>query len=77
MKTQGAVFRQSPGKWEILELDVDSPRQGELILKMAGLGDRGPRGVVIPPRVWTVPVVCVRSPKPVRHGGEHHERQPA
>ena len=38
MKTRGAVITQSPGKWEILELELDAPRQGELILKMVASG---------------------------------------
>ncbi|MCP4226444.1 MAG: NDMA-dependent alcohol dehydrogenase [Actinomycetia bacterium] len=38
MKTRGAVLRQTPGEWEIVELDLDEPRQGELILKMAATG---------------------------------------
>jgi S-(hydroxymethyl)glutathione dehydrogenase/alcohol dehydrogenase len=38
MKTRGAVLTRAPGKWEIAELDVDEPRQGELLLKMAATG---------------------------------------
>ncbi len=29
---------QSPGKWEILDIDMDEPRQGELVLKLAASG---------------------------------------
>ena len=38
MKTRGAVIKSSPGEWEIVELDIDEPRQGELLLKMAASG---------------------------------------
>ena len=38
MKTRGAVIREIPGKWEILEIDMEPPRQGELQLKMVASG---------------------------------------
>jgi len=38
MKTRGAVLHSSPGEWEIVELDIDDPRQGELLIKMAASG---------------------------------------
>jgi S-(hydroxymethyl)glutathione dehydrogenase/alcohol dehydrogenase len=38
MKTRGAVVREAPGKWEILDIDMDEPRQGELVLKLAASG---------------------------------------
>jgi S-(hydroxymethyl)glutathione dehydrogenase/alcohol dehydrogenase len=38
MKTRGAVVTQSPGKWEILDIDMEEPRQGELVLKLAASG---------------------------------------
>ena len=38
MKTRGAIIRQSPSKWEIAEIELESPRQGELILKMVASG---------------------------------------
>ncbi len=38
MKTRGAVVREVPGKWEILDIDMDEPRQGELRLKMVASG---------------------------------------
>ena len=38
MKTRGAVIRSSPGKWEILDIDMEDPRQGELQLKMVASG---------------------------------------
>ena len=38
MKTRGAVVRTTPGTWEILEIDMDEPRQGEVQLKMVASG---------------------------------------
>lgn len=38
MKTRGAVVRQAPGEWEIVELDVDEPQQGELLVKLTASG---------------------------------------
>jgi S-(hydroxymethyl)glutathione dehydrogenase/alcohol dehydrogenase len=38
MKTRGAVIREIPGKWEILDIDMESPRQGELRLDMVASG---------------------------------------
>jgi NDMA-dependent alcohol dehydrogenase len=38
MKTRGAVVLETPGKWEILDIDVEEPRQGELQLKMVASG---------------------------------------
>jgi S-(hydroxymethyl)glutathione dehydrogenase/alcohol dehydrogenase len=38
MKTRGAVIREVPGKWEILDIDMDAPRQGELRLEMVASG---------------------------------------
>ena len=38
MKTRGAIVRQAPGKWEIAEIEMDEPRQGELQLKMVASG---------------------------------------
>jgi Zn-dependent alcohol dehydrogenase len=38
MKTRGAVVRQAPGKYEVVDLDVDAPRQGELMIKMSASG---------------------------------------
>ncbi|MDH4147901.1 MAG: NDMA-dependent alcohol dehydrogenase [Acidimicrobiia bacterium] len=38
MKTRGAVVRESPGQWEIVELDVEEPRQGEVLLEMVASG---------------------------------------
>ncbi|MDH3683937.1 MAG: NDMA-dependent alcohol dehydrogenase [Acidimicrobiia bacterium] len=38
MKTRGAVLMSSPGEWEIVELDIDEPRHGELLVKLAASG---------------------------------------
>ena len=38
MKTRGAVVREVPGKWEILDIDMEDPRQGEVRLKMVASG---------------------------------------
>jgi NDMA-dependent alcohol dehydrogenase len=38
MRTRGAVVREFPGTWEILEIDLEEPRQGELQLKMVASG---------------------------------------
>ncbi|HEY2205399.1 MAG TPA: NDMA-dependent alcohol dehydrogenase [Pseudonocardia sp.] len=38
MKTRGAIVRQAPGKYEVVDLDVDDPRQGEIRVKMVASG---------------------------------------
>lgn len=38
MKTRGAILRQVPGKWEVVELDLDEPRRNEITIKMVGSG---------------------------------------
>jgi NDMA-dependent alcohol dehydrogenase len=38
MKTRGAILREAPGKWEIVDLEVDDPRQGEIRVKMVAAG---------------------------------------
>jgi NDMA-dependent alcohol dehydrogenase len=38
MKSRAAVMHHSPGKWEVVELDVDAPRQGELLIRVAATG---------------------------------------
>ncbi|MDH3293798.1 MAG: NDMA-dependent alcohol dehydrogenase [Acidimicrobiia bacterium] len=38
MKTEGAVLRQVPGRWELAELDIEEPRQGELLIEMKTAG---------------------------------------
>ena len=36
--TRGAVLRQAPGKYEVVELELDDPRQGEVTVKLAASG---------------------------------------
>jgi NDMA-dependent alcohol dehydrogenase len=38
MLTKAAVLFSAPGKWEIAELELEPPRQGELLVKMAAAG---------------------------------------
>lgn len=38
MKTRGAVVRQAPGNFEVVDLEVDDPRQGEIRVKMVASG---------------------------------------
>jgi NDMA-dependent alcohol dehydrogenase len=38
MQTRAAILRESPGKFEIVELELDDPRQGEIQVKMAATG---------------------------------------
>ena len=38
VKTRTAVITAPPGKWEVVEVDLEEPRQGELLLKMVASG---------------------------------------
>lgn len=38
MRTRGAVLRQSPGQYEVVELELDRPQQNELMVKMVASG---------------------------------------
>ncbi|MBW0100959.1 NDMA-dependent alcohol dehydrogenase [Pseudonocardia sp. KRD291] len=38
MKTRGAILRQAPGKFEVVDLHVDDPRQDEIRIKMVASG---------------------------------------
>ncbi len=38
MRTRGAVITKSPGEYEVIDLELDEPRQGELMVKMAASG---------------------------------------
>ncbi|MGQ0481063.1 MAG: NDMA-dependent alcohol dehydrogenase [Pseudonocardia sp.] len=38
MRSRGAVIRQAPGKFEVVDLEVDDPRQGEIRVKMVASG---------------------------------------
>ncbi len=38
MKTRAALLFEQPGKWEIAEIDVEPPRQDELVVRMVAAG---------------------------------------
>lgn len=38
MLTHGAVLRSSPGRYEVVDLELDDPRQGELTVRLAASG---------------------------------------
>lgn len=38
MRTRGAVLFDAPGQWEIVDIDVDEPRQDELLIEMVAAG---------------------------------------
>ncbi|MET0325967.1 MAG: NDMA-dependent alcohol dehydrogenase [Ilumatobacteraceae bacterium] len=38
MRTRGAIVRETPGKWEIVDIDMEAPRHGELRLEMVASG---------------------------------------
>jgi NDMA-dependent alcohol dehydrogenase len=38
LKTRAAVLRQQPGNWEVLEVDLDEPKQGEVLVRIAHSG---------------------------------------
>lgn len=38
MKTRAAVLRQAPGEWQIEELELDDPREGEVLVEMVATG---------------------------------------
>lgn len=38
MRTRAAVLFEQPGKWEVTELDLEPPRQGELLIRMVAAG---------------------------------------
>jgi NDMA-dependent alcohol dehydrogenase len=38
MRTRAALLLEQPGKWEIVEVDLQPPGQGELLIKMAAAG---------------------------------------
>ncbi len=38
MLTTAAVLLEQPGKWEVVELELEPPRQGELLVKLAAAG---------------------------------------
>ncbi len=38
MRTRGAVITKAPGTYEVIDIELDEPRQGELMVKMAASG---------------------------------------
>ncbi|WP_027929362.1 NDMA-dependent alcohol dehydrogenase [Amycolatopsis thermoflava] len=38
MRSRGAILREVPGTWEIVDLEVDDPRPGEIRIKMIASG---------------------------------------
>jgi NDMA-dependent alcohol dehydrogenase len=38
MQVRGAIIRQAPGKLEVVDLELDEPRQGEVTVKMVAAG---------------------------------------
>ncbi|GAA4485080.1 NDMA-dependent alcohol dehydrogenase [Rhodococcus olei] len=38
MKTRGAIIRSTPGRYEVVELDLDAPRRDEITVKMVASG---------------------------------------
>ncbi|MDQ4115607.1 MAG: NDMA-dependent alcohol dehydrogenase [Actinomycetota bacterium] len=38
MQTRGAIVRQAPGKFEVVDMEVDDPRAGEIQVKMVASG---------------------------------------
>ena len=38
MKTRAALLFEQPGKWEITEIDLEPPRQDELVIRMVAAG---------------------------------------
>ncbi len=38
VNTRGAILRQAPGQWEVVDLVVDDPQPGELLVKLAASG---------------------------------------
>jgi S-(hydroxymethyl)glutathione dehydrogenase/alcohol dehydrogenase len=38
MQTRGAIVREAPGKFEVVDLDVDDPRPGEIQVKLVASG---------------------------------------
>ncbi len=38
MKTRSALLHAQPGQYEVTEVDLDEPRRGELLVKMAAVG---------------------------------------
>ena len=58
MKCQAAVLRGVGKDWEICEIDLDPPRDGEVLVRMAVTASATPtttsrRATRFPPRRWS------------------------
>ena len=38
MQTRGAIVRQAPGKYEVVDLEVDDPRENEIQVQLVASG---------------------------------------
>jgi Zn-dependent alcohol dehydrogenase len=38
VKSRAAILRAAPGKWEVVELEVEDPRQDEVMVELAACG---------------------------------------
>lgn len=38
MRTRAALLMQQPGKWEVVDADLDDPREGEVLVRLAASG---------------------------------------
>jgi S-(hydroxymethyl)glutathione dehydrogenase/alcohol dehydrogenase len=38
MRTRAAILRDSPGKFEVVDVELDDPRRGEIRVKLAAAG---------------------------------------
>jgi S-(hydroxymethyl)glutathione dehydrogenase/alcohol dehydrogenase len=38
VKTRGAIIRSTPGEYEVVDLDLDDPARGEVLVKLAASG---------------------------------------
>lgn len=38
MRTRGAIVRETPGAWEVVDIELDGPRRGEVTVELAACG---------------------------------------
>ncbi len=38
MRTRAAIIRETPGKFDVVDIDLDDPRQGEIRVKLTATG---------------------------------------
>ena len=58
MKTRGAVIIKAPGKYEVVEIELDEPRQGEILVEDGRLRASATPTTTSPPA--TCPSACTR-----------------